>query len=336
MTPWAIEADGISKRYGSVTALDGVSLTVPAGSVLGLLGHNGAGKSTLVNVLTTLVRPSAGRARIAGFDVVTQAHRVRRLIGLTGQSVALDERISGRDNLVLVARLLGAGRREAGSRAEELLDLLDLSAAARRPVRTYSGGMRRRLDLAASLVGSPDVLFLDEPTTGLDPAIRLGTWRILERLVRDGTTVLLTTQYLEEADRLAEHIVVLTDGRVVVSGTPSQLKSLVRGRVAVLRFVSPADAATAAAALRGSGMHPAHDDAARTVTVPLRTSGDLVGAVRALDAAGVEAGEVTLDEPGLDEVFLAFACGTDPGGDPVTEPRDPAPGRDLARNGVPS
>jgi ABC-2 type transport system ATP-binding protein len=217
----AIEAAGVSKWFGPVQALDGVTVAARPGSVLGLLGHNGAGKTTLVNVLATLCRPAAGTARVAGYDVVRQPREVRRRIALTGQFAAVDEQISGRDNLVLVARLRGTGRRAALRRAAELLETFDLAGAADRPVRGYSGGMRRRLDLAASLTGRPEVLFLDEPTTGLDPAARLATWAIVEDLVRDGTTVVLTTQYLDEADRLADTITVLADGRVVAAGAPA-------------------------------------------------------------------------------------------------------------------
>lgn len=223
-----IEVAGLSKTFGSVAALDDVSLSVRKGSVLGLLGHNGAGKTTLVNILSTLLRPSRGRARVAGFDVVGDGVEVRRRIGLTGQYAAVDETLSGRDNLILIARLLGAGRADASARADELLEIFQLSDAARRRAKTYSGGMRRRLDLAASLVGRPDVLFLDEPTTGLDPVARRGLWQVVERLVEDGATVLLTTQYLDEADYLADSITVLAEGRIVASGTAAGSRS-VRG-----------------------------------------------------------------------------------------------------------
>src|SRR3954469_2031335 len=222
-----IEAVGIGKDYGATAALADVDLAVPAGSVLGLLGHNGAGKSTLVSILTTVARPSRGTARVAGFDVVREADKVRARIGLAGQFATVDERICGRDNLVLLARLLGAGARAARARADELLELFDLTAAARRLVRTYSGGMRRRLDLAASLVGHPEILFLDEPTAGLDPVSRLAMWRTVQDLVRGGTTVLLATQHLDEADRLADWVTLLSEGRVVASAPPAELKAQV-------------------------------------------------------------------------------------------------------------
>ncbi|MGH3242294.1 MAG: ABC transporter ATP-binding protein, partial [Spirillospora sp.] len=210
-----IETIGVGKRFDRVVALHGVDLAVPPGTVHALLGHNGAGKSTLINILATQIPPSHGTARVCGHDVVGQAPQVRRRIGLTGQTATLDERISGRDNLVLIGRLLGAGRRPAHARADELLEAFQLTDAAGRQTRGYSGGMRRRLDLAACLVGRPEVIFLDEPTTGLDPASRLGMWEIVEGLVREGATVLLTTQYLDEADRLADAITILSAGKVI-------------------------------------------------------------------------------------------------------------------------
>ncbi|MGH8908660.1 MAG: ATP-binding cassette domain-containing protein [Egibacteraceae bacterium] len=299
-----IEAVGVGKRFGAVTALAGVDLLVPAGSVLGLLGHNGAGKTTLVNILATLTRPSSGSARVAGFDVVRQAHQVRRRIGLTGQFAALDEQISGRDNLVLIARLLGAGSLQARARARELLELFDLTADAKRPVRTYSGGIRRRLDLAASLVGCPAVVFLDEPTTGLDPTSRLRMWQIVQSLVSDGSTVVLTTQYLDEADRLADWIVVLREGRVVASGAPADLKAQVGRRTVTVRFAAAEDVRAAVGALRRAGLRPVPDLPQRSVTVPVTASRDVAAVVRALDGVAVEADELALAEPGLDEVYL--------------------------------
>jgi ABC-2 type transport system ATP-binding protein len=305
MTEAMIRTEGVSKRFGTLTALDGVDVEVPPGSVLCLLGHNGAGKTTLVNILTTLVLPSSGRAWVNGLDVVAQPHRVRQLIGLTGQFASVDEHISGRANLVLLARLLGAGRAEARRRADALLEMFDLRDAARRPARVYSGGMRRRLDLAASLVGRPRVLFLDEPTTGLDPTGRLDLWHAVEELTADGTTVLLTTQLLDEADRLADSIMVLSQGKVVAHGTPAELKAQVGERTVTVQ-VDVLDIPAAVEALRRTGLRPAADAAQRLVRVPVSGSRDLAVVVRALDQAGVEADELAFTEPGLDEVFVAF------------------------------
>ncbi len=307
MTELMIEANRVSKTFGSVTALDDVSVAVPRGTVLGLLGHNGAGKTTLVNVLTTLLPPTSGSATVAGFDVVGQAHHVRGRIGLTGQFAAVDELLSGLDNLVLIARLLGATRREAVTRGNELLEIFGLTDAARRPARTYSGGMRRRLDLAASLVGRPDVIFLDEPTTGLDPASRIGMWEIVETLVGDGTTVLLTTQYLDEADRLTDSITVLSQGRVVASGTAAELKSQVGQRTVVVTLSQPSDAGAAVAALAAVGLQPALDNERHAVIIPVDRSAELAVVVRALDQEDIEVGELALTEPTLDDVYLSLA-----------------------------
>ena len=226
MNDLMIEANEVSKSFGTLTALDQVSIAVPRGSVLGLLGHNGAGKTTLVNVLTTMLPPTGGTATVAGFDVVGQAHQVRGRIGLTGQFAAVDEQLSGLDNLILIARLLGASRQEAKARGGELLDIFGLTDAARRPARTYSGGMRRRLDIAMSLIGNPPVIFLDEPTAGLDPEARIEVWHAVKELVAGGTTVLLTTQYLDEAEQLADRIAILHQGRIIVHGTLAELKQL--------------------------------------------------------------------------------------------------------------
>ncbi|MPZ84421.1 MAG: ATP-binding cassette domain-containing protein [Actinophytocola sp.] len=307
MTEAMIEVEDVSKTFDAVTALDGVSLAVPRGSVLGLLGHNGAGKTTLVNVLTTMLPPTSGRARVAGYDVVGQAHEVRSRIGLTGQFAAVDEGLSGTDNLVLIARLLGASRRDAKARADELLALFDLTDAAGRPARTYSGGMRRRLDLAASLVGRPDVIFLDEPTTGLDPVSRIGLWEIVENLVGDGTTVLLTTQYLDEADRLADAITVLADGRVVAAGTAAELKAQVGRRAVHVTLATAADAPAAMGTLEKAGLQPVHDEPNNAVSTSVNASTDLAVVVRALDEVGIEVAELALTEPSLDDVYLALA-----------------------------
>jgi ABC-2 type transport system ATP-binding protein len=300
-----IEATDVTKAFGAQKALDGVSIAVPKGTVLGLLGHNGAGKTTLVNVLTTMLPPDGGSARVAGFDVVQQAHQVRSRIGLTGQFAAVDEGLSGLDNLVLIARLLGASPGEARTRGAELLELFGLQDAAKRPSRTYSGGMRRRLDLAASLVGHPEVIFLDEPTTGLDPASRLGLWEIVENLVTDGTTVLLTTQYLDEADRLADRITVLSQGKVVAHGTSAELKAQVGQRTVTVTLAEP-DVPTALHALERVGLQPVA--AGNTLTAPVTSSKDLAVVVRALDEVGVEATELALGEPTLDDVYLTLAA----------------------------
>ncbi|MFD7659421.1 ATP-binding cassette domain-containing protein [Actinosynnema sp. NPDC059797] len=305
MNDLMIEATDVGKAFGAQQALDGVSVAVPAGTVLGLLGHNGAGKTTLVNVLTTLLPPDRGQARVAGFDVVREAHQVRSRIGLTGQFAAVDEQLSGLDNLVLIARLLGATPREARGRAHELLELFDLADAAKRPSRTYSGGMRRRLDLAASLVGHPEVIFLDEPTTGLDPASRLGLWEIVERLVDDGTSVLLTTQYLDEADRLADSITVLSQGRVVASGTSAELKAQVGQRTVTVTLPDVADVPKATASLERAGLQPVA--AANALTAPVTSSREIATVVRALDEVGLEATELALGEPTLDDVYLSLA-----------------------------
>ena len=308
MNDLMIEARDVGKAFGDVTALDGVSVAVPKGTVLGLLGHNGAGKTTLVNVLTTMLPLDSGSARVAGFDVVAQAHQVRSRIGLTGQFAAVDEQLSGTDNLVLIARLLGASPKQARQRAGELLDLFDLSDAAKRAAKTYSGGMRRRLDLAAGLVGHPDVVFLDEPTTGLDPASRLGMWEVVEGLVADGTTVLLTTQYLDEADRLADSITVLSAGRVVASGTSAELKSQVGQRTVTVTLAEASDLPKAMASMERAGLQPVPDTGRKSLTAPVTTSRELAVVVRALDEVGLEATELALGEPTLDDVYLTLAA----------------------------
>ncbi|KJK45860.1 ABC transporter [Lentzea aerocolonigenes] len=306
MSELMIEATEVSKRFGDVHALDGVSVTAKKGSVLGLLGHNGAGKTTLINILTTMLPLSAGSARIAGFDVSKQSHEVRSRIGLTGQFAAVDEQLSGHDNLVLIARLLGASRKQAHQRADDLLEQFDLTDAAKRNAKTYSGGMRRRLDLAASLVGNPEVLFLDEPTTGLDPASRLAMWEIVEKLTADGTTVLLTTQYLDEADRLADTITVLSHGKVVASGTSSELKAQVGQRTVTVTLDSVSEVDIALKAINAVGLHPVAEGL--TLTTPVSASRDLATVVRALDDNGLEAHEIGLAEPTLDDVYLTLAA----------------------------
>jgi ABC-2 type transport system ATP-binding protein len=296
----SVLADGLTKRYRGKVALDGVSLAVPAGTVCGLLGPNGAGKTTMVRILATLLRPDAGSARVAGFDVLRQAAEARYRIGLAGQYAAVDEILSGRTNLRMFGRLYHLSARESRRRADELLARFALTEAADRPVRTYSGGMRRRLDLAASLIVAPDVLFLDEPTTGIDPGTRLEIWDMIADLVRDGTTVILTTQYLDEADRLADQIVVLNAGRVAASGTPLELKSLLGGaRVdVVLRDRSQA-------ALAGAVLGPAASEIDGGLSVDVADGAQsLVDVAAALAGAGVALDDIALRQPTLDEVFL--------------------------------
>ncbi|MDF3145379.1 ATP-binding cassette domain-containing protein, partial [Streptomyces sp. T21Q-yed] len=283
MSATMIEARRVGRTFGEVRALHDVSLRVRAGSVLGLLGHNGAGKTTLINVLTTALPPTSGSAVVAGHDVVRQGRQVRRRIGLTGQFAAVDDRLTGHANLLLVARLLGASPRAARRRSEELLAAFGLEHAARRPARTYSGGMRRRLDLAIGLVGRPDVLFLDEPTTGLDPASRVQLWEIVEALAADGVAVLLTTQYLEEADRLADSIVVLDSGEVAATGTARELKARVGTLTVQLSFAGPGQRAAAEDALRRSGLRPAPGADGSAVGVPVESSAEVPAVVRALD-----------------------------------------------------
>lgn len=302
-----IEADNVSKVFGPLRALDSVSLSARRGTVLGLLGHNGAGKTTLVNVLTAALPPTAGRAAVAGFDVVRQAHDVRKRIGLTGQFASVDAQLTGRENLVLLARLLGADRRSARNRADELLELFGLQQFATRQPGTYSGGLRRRLDLAASLVGHPDVIFLDEPTTGLDPSSRLNLWEIVEGLVAEGTTVLLTTQYLDEADRLADSITVLSAGSVIASGTAAELKAKVGQRTVTVTPDAAADPAAACAAIRQAGLEQVQDHQNGTIVVVIETSKDIAVVIRALDHAGIEATELAFGEPTLDDVYLTLA-----------------------------
>ncbi|WP_084628375.1 ATP-binding cassette domain-containing protein [Amycolatopsis nigrescens] len=301
-----IKATGLGKTYGTVTALADVGLRVPPGRILGILGHNGAGKTTLIDILGTRVPPSTGTAEVCGFDVRRDGHEVRRRIGITGQSAAVDDALSGRDNLVLVARLLGANRRQAKARASELLDSFGLSDAADRQARTYSGGMRRRLDLAASLVGSPEVLFLDEPTTGLDPVSRTELWRIVRDLATGGAAVVLTTQYLEEADRLADEVLVLGLGRIVAAGTPQTLKDRLGKRTATLTFGDAETCRRAFGALEQRCFRPARDDSRHAVVAAIAESGDIAVLVRTLDAAGIGLRDLTVAEPTLDDVYLSL------------------------------
>ncbi|MEU7650199.1 ATP-binding cassette domain-containing protein [Streptomyces huasconensis] len=301
-----IEAVRIGRTFGRAHALREVCFRAEKGEVLCLLGHNGAGKSTLVSILTTLLPPTSGSAKVAGFDVVSDGHEVRSRIGLTGQFASVDESLTGRANLVLVARLLGANRREAAARADELLERFALTDAADRAARTYSGGMRRRLDLASSMVGHPQVLFLDEPTTGLDPVRRNELWDVVKGLVADGTTVLLTTQYLEEADQLADRIVVLGQGRTIAEGTAAELKSQVGVSTVHADLADPAAVDDAVAALKAAGLAPAPAEAPGSVSAPVESSLGLSDVVRALDGAGVALSGLALREPTLDDVYLAL------------------------------
>jgi oleandomycin transport system ATP-binding protein len=302
-----IEIDGLVKRFGTTRALDRIDVTVPAGTVCGLLGPNGAGKTTAVRILATLLRPDGGSARVGGFDVATEPRRVRELIGLTGQFAAVDEMMTGAENLILIARLLRLSRKDARAKTAELLDRFGLGDSGGRLVKTYSGGMRRRLDVAASLLGAPRVLFLDEPTTGLDPRARADVWALIRGLVADGTTVLLTTQYLEEADRLATAISVLDHGKVVVTGTPAQLKTRVGGQTLTLRPTHPDDIAGAMAVVSRIAPPEEHDGLVTatlppntdTATVVADVAGELARAAVAVDEMGVRLAS-------LDEVFMAL------------------------------
>jgi daunorubicin resistance ABC transporter ATP-binding subunit len=313
----AIEAEGLVKRFGTVAALAGLDLRVPVGGVLGLLGPNGAGKTTAVRILTTLLAPDAGAAHVLGHDVVRDADQVRRLIGLSGQNAAVDAYLTGRENLRMIGRLSGLTRAGCRRRADELLDLFDLTAAAERTARALSGGMRRRLDVAASLVARPAVLFLDEPTTGLDPRGRVGLWTLLTELVHTGTSVLLTTQYLEEADRLADQVVVLDRGRVIAAGSPYELKSQVGGDRLELQAPPGTDPQPLAAAMAGLGAAaPIVDVDAGRVLVPVTDGPGILAEVAArLVAGGLRVTDLALRRPTLDDVFLAL---TDQSSEPST------------------
>jgi oleandomycin transport system ATP-binding protein len=303
----AIMAEGLVKRYGKVLALDGIDLAVPEASVLGLLGPNGAGKTTAIRILATLLQPDEGRATVGGYDVVKQPGQVRRLIGLTGQYAAVDELLSGHENLYMIGRLLGLPASHARARADSLLQTFDLTEAATKAVKSYSGGMRRRLDLAASLVGRPRFLYLDEPTTGLDPRSRRQLWDMITGLVREGTTVLLTTQYLDEADQLADGIAVIDHGRVIAAGTGDELKAKVGGQVVEARPLNRPDLDAVARILAEvAGNEVTVDRDSGLVTVPAPDASLLQAVSRRFDEQGITASELALRRPSLDEAFLAL------------------------------
>ena len=303
---YAIEATGLRKHYGATKALDGVDLRARRGSVLGVLGPNGAGKTTAVRVLATLVAPDAGSASVCGYDVASEPRRVRERIGLTGQFASVDETLTGTQNLVMIGRLLDLPAREARARARELLDWFDLSEAAERSAKTYSGGMRRRLDLAASLVGRPEVIFLDEPTTGLDPSKREDMWGVIRRLVAEGSTVLLTTQHLEEADALADEITVFDHGRVIARDTPDGLKRIVGGQTLAVRPADPARLGEVRALLgEVAGVLPG-PAVQGSLSAPVRDDAALTALVARLAERGIAVTELSLKLPSLDEVFFTL------------------------------
>ena len=304
-----IEATALSKRYGNTRALDDVSLDVATASILGMLGPNGAGKTTALRILTTLSTPDRGQAWVAGHDVVTDAAAVRRKIGVTGQEATLDEVLTGRQNLVMVGELSRLRRAEARRRAKELLELFELTGAADRIVKGYSGGMRRRLDLAASLMMRPAVLFLDEPTTGLDPTSRQRMWGVIRGLVADGVTVLLTTQYLDEADALADSLVVLDHGRVIARGTPSELKAATGSQLLEVTLSAPHEGAATALAAFSVASVKTSEDGLRLWTPARNEPGLVVDALRSLDQAGVPVDDITVHRPSLDDVFAALTGG---------------------------
>ena len=307
---YAIEAEGLTKRYGATHALAGVDLRARTGTVLGVLGPNGAGKTTAVRILATLIRADGGDARVGGFDVAREPGRVRETIGLTGQYASVDELLTGEQNLMMIGELLDLSGREAKARARELLAWFDLTAAAKRPAKTYSGGMRRRLDLAASLVGRPAVVFLDEPTTGLDPAKREEIWQVIRNLVADGSTVLLTTQYLEEADALADEITVIDHGRVVAHDTPQGLKRVVGGQRLTVRPTDPGRLDAAARIVAAIAQATPERPDAGSVSVPVDGDWALAAAVGNLRDAGIAVTELSLHLPSLDDVFFQLTGST--------------------------
>ncbi|GAB3356300.1 ATP-binding cassette domain-containing protein [Modestobacter lapidis] len=321
----AVVVEGLVKRFGATTALDGVGFTVAEGTVLGLLGPNGAGKTTVVRILSTLMRADAGRAEVAGLDVVRQAGEVRASIGLTGQYAAVDEYLTGSENLEMVGQLYRLGKRESRARAGQLLERFELTDAARRPAKTYSGGMRRRLDIAASLIARPRVLFLDEPTTGLDPRSRLGMWEFIADLVQDGTTILLTTQYLEEADRLADRMVVIDRGQVIARGTADELKAQVGGERLELTVATVEQLVLAAEALRPLAQaEMRRDEQTRRLSMPVSGGTEtLAEALHRLSATSVQVLDIGLRRPDLDDVFLTLTGHAAEDAAPPTDPADP-------------
>jgi oleandomycin transport system ATP-binding protein len=324
MTP-IISAAGLTKSFGGTKALAGVDLEVGSGQVFALLGPNGAGKTTIVRILSTLLAPDGGQASICGYDVVRDAVQVRQLLALTGQYASVDEELTGTENLILIGRLLGLGRAEAKSRARDMLDSFDLTGAARRAVKTYSGGMRRRLDLAASLLGDPEVLFLDEPTTGLDPRARLQMWDTVRGVVAAGATVLLTTQYLDEADELADQIAVIDRGGVVAAGTPDELKSMTGSQTLAVRAADRGQTPRVALVVAEvTGAQPDIRTETGLVTATVTDPAMAAAVVRRLDDAGIVAAELTLRLPSLDEVFLSL---TGHPAEEVAEDDDSANGR---------
>ncbi|NKQ26135.1 ATP-binding cassette domain-containing protein [Streptomyces galbus] len=322
----AVTVRGLVKHYGDTKALDGVDLDVREGTVMGVLGPNGAGKTTLVRILSTLLAPDAGRATVAGYDVVRQPRQLRRVIGLTGQYASVDEKLSGWENLYLIGRLLDLSRKDTRARADELLERFSLTEAARRPVGTYSGGMRRRLDLAASMIGRPAVLYLDEPTTGLDPRTRNEVWDEVKAMVGDGVTVLLTTQYMEEAEQLASELTVVDRGKVIAGGGIGELKARVGGRTLRVRPADPAHLRPLARALDElgiTGLATTTVDAERgSVLVPVLSDEQLTAVIGAVTARGITLSSVVTELPSLDEVFLSLT------GHPASAPQDARPADD--------
>ena len=302
----AIEAEKLVKKFGDFTAVDGISFTVPTGSVLGLLGPNGSGKTTTIRMMTTLSPPTSGTARVAGYDIQRQPAEVRKAMGLTAQAATVDELLTGRENLRLIGDLYGLPKKQVKSRADELLEKFSLTDAAAKVAKSYSGGMRRRLDLAASLVAAPPVLFLDEPTTGLDPRSRNELWDVLRDLVREGTTLLLTTQYLDEADQLADNVIVIDHGKVIAEGTPLQLKDRSGAASLVITVSRPDDVDAAAQVLEGriEEFHVDHDS--RRITAPSEGVSALAGIASAFTEAGIELDDIGLQRPSLDDVFLSL------------------------------
>ncbi|MFI6488336.1 ATP-binding cassette domain-containing protein [Streptomyces sp. NPDC050564] len=321
----AVTVRGLVKHYGETKALDGVDLDVHEGTVLGVLGPNGAGKTTLVRCLSTLITPDAGHATVAGYDVLKQPRQLRRVIGLTGQYASVDEKLPGWENLYMIGRLLDLPRKDARRRADELLERFSLTEAAKRPASTYSGGMRRRLDLAASMIGQPAVLYLDEPTTGLDPRTRNEVWHEVKRMVADGATVLLTTQYMEEAEQLASELTVIDRGKVIASGRIDELKARVGGRTLRIRPVDPLELRPLAGMLDELGLTglaaSAVDTETGTVLVPILSDEQLTAVVGAVTARGITISSISTELPSLDEVFLSLT------GHKAGAPQDAAPAR---------